>query len=98
MPPIVSTRHSDDLRPHRRSSARSLPKIGGRPDSINRSNASSCPTHDHQFVGFGIRPPAILRLIKQPAAGCEGRGEARLLKVRGRSKLEVDAIALQAIL
>ncbi len=79
---------------------RSLPKIDGRPDSINRSNASSCPTDDHQFVAFGVGdPPAVLRLVKEPATGCDGRGEARLHEVRGHSELEVvNAIALPAIL
>ena len=45
-------------------------------------NASSCPTDDHHFVAFGIGdPPAILRLVKEPATGCDSRGDARLREV-----------------
>src|SRR5262249_15460598 len=54
-------------------------------------------TADHQFVAFGVGdPPAILRLVKQPATGCDGRGEAHLREVRRHSELEVDAVALPA--
>jgi len=60
-------------------------------------NASSCPTDDHHFVAFGVGdPPAILRLVKEPATGCDGRGEARLREVRRHGELEVDAVALPA--
>src|SRR5215475_11695569 len=60
-------------------------------------NASSCPTDDHHFVAFGVGdPPAILRLVKEPATGCDGRGEARPREVRRHSELEVDAVALPA--
>ena len=42
------------------------------------ANASSCPTDDHHFVAFGVGdPPAILRLVKEPATGCDCRAEAR---------------------
>ena len=60
-------------------------------------NASSSPTDDHHFVAFGVGdPPAILRLVKEPATGCDGRGEARLREVRRHRELEVDAVALPA--
>src|SRR5829696_2498415 len=60
-------------------------------------NASSCPTDDHHFVAFGVGdPPAILRLVKEPATGCDGRGEARLRVVRRHRELDVDAVALPA--
>src|SRR5215475_13131326 len=60
-------------------------------------NASSCPTDDYHFVAFGVGdPPAILRLVKEPATRCDGRGEARLREVRWHSELEVDAVALPA--
>ena len=60
-------------------------------------NASSCAADDHQFVAFGVGdPPAILRLVEEPATGCEGRRDARLREVRRHSELEVDAVALPA--
>src|SRR5262245_65041751 len=60
-------------------------------------NASSCPTDDHHFVAFGVGdPPAILRLVKEPATGCDGRGQARPREVRRHSELDVDAVALPA--
>ena len=64
---------------------------------LPQRNASSCPTDDHHFVAFGVgEPPAILRLVKEPATGCDGRGEARLREVRRHRELEVDAVALPA--
>src|SRR3954451_11784005 len=57
----------------------------------------SCPSDEHHFVAFGVGdPPAILRLVEEPATGCDGRGEARLREVRRHSELEVDAVALPA--
>ena len=58
---------------------------------------SSCPSDDHHLVAFGVGdPPAILRLVKEPATGGDGGSQARLREVRGHSELEVDAVALPA--
>src|SRR5215468_10737215 len=52
---------------------------------------------DHHFVAFGVGdPPAVLGLVKEPATGCDGRGEACLCEVRRHGELEVDAVALPA--
>src|SRR6188508_1909281 len=62
-----------------------------------RQASSSCPTDDHDFVAFGVGdPPAILRLVKEPAAGGDRRGETRLREVRRHRELEMDAVALPA--
>ena len=37
-------------------------------------------------------PPAVLRLVKEPATGGDGRGEARLREVRRHRDLDVDAL------
>jgi hypothetical protein len=62
-------------------------------------DAGSCTADDHQFVVFGVGdPPAVLRLVKESATGCDGGGQARLCEVRGYCELEVDAVALLASL
>ncbi len=60
-----------------------------------RPRMSSSLADDHQFVAFGVGdPPAIRRLVKEPATGRDGRGEARLRDVGRHRELEVDAVAL----
>jgi hypothetical protein len=54
---------------------------------------------DRQFVAFGVGdPPTILRLVEEPATGCDGRGEARGREIGRHGELEVDAVALPASL